>query len=1234
MIKHIRHICLVLCLLVVSSCVNDYLGKEGEPPSDVSAGQILVWHTWEGEAQETLHNIFVNFTALHPNVTIIDEAYLLDGFQETYIEQVQAGLGPDLIIVPSSFVHQMAGEQVIEKIHQDDVDLSNYLSTALQMLREENHILGLPLALNTSVLYYNKVLLGPPATSETNNEALTSLIQNKQSTVTDTQTIGVLDDLLTEVMAGEVEVETFKAATDLDTLLQQANQGKVLALPSDFYGSAWGIQTFGGQLFDEEGRVTLNQGSFANWLGWLKSAQDIPYVFLNRNRDELKTLFEQGQATYYVGNTQELASLQTALSEDVLGVIRLPSQQNQAAGPFLQAEVLMLNRVSTPQSKQLALNLAKFLTNAEQQRELALAVGKLPANNRVNIDSRVAPIVAEFIAQSKTAVAIPLADIDKFNSLVAEGDSTVGNVLGGELSSGDAAIALTQKINDQYGLETIVVSQQTEVCTASGRITLWNTWQGAASDALGQIRLAFMDYCPEAAIGLVQVEPSNFDTRLAQAVERNQVPTMFLGTNHQIRTLAREELILNLNTLIDDDFLQRFRPLAGQVTHYNDNIYGIPVNLDITALYYNTDRVADPPVVLDDLLIAASPESQVAIPIGFEDSFWGIAAFGESGVTPQILNDENRLILGEMGLTEWLTWLKAAQTQPGIVLSQDKAELRNLFIEEQATYLIGHSSELKILQKALGSEKVGVLPLPSGQPLLEADSLFITPFASPEEQELAITFAQFLTQVDNQQILLAQARKIPSNINVSFEEDAAMLGFMEQTDIAAIIPNIPAVEAALKAGDSVYEQVLINDIDPAQAVQDFTTLVDIANGFEVETQDGFAASECIEEGQVSLWHSWNEVELLAWQTVISNFVEICPNIQIQPVFVDKHQLTQALTHNLEADSEIVPPDVFIAPHTSLEFYQSQELLKDITDLVDQDRLTSYWPKALQALYNKDALYGLPLDLDVPVLYYQSDLVEEPAISFDELLIQSRQGLTVALTNGFYDLLWGGAAFGCEPCQTGQYFNEQGELILTEADLAEWRTWLQTAAETNSFILSEDEAEIKKMFLEGHVAYIVAGAHFLHSAEKELGPAHFGLTLLPRSLDKEKDQLSRPLLTVESFFFYHDAVEEQIKLALKFAQFATSEENQIILEQIANYIPTHNINLARVDDEAMATIVSSLDTSVSWPTMSQLAILKASSVYTTFDNLENTELSDEASDVPALPLESGTPPTEDISESQR
>jgi len=1179
----------ILLILPLTSCLSD-MGIEFRSISeDELQGQILIWHTWQGQEQTALRGLLDGFTELHPNVSIVEEFYDIEDIQEIYRYQIEAGLGPDILIAPASWAESLADERLIQDIsNREDVNLDIYLKAALDMLRANEKVYGLPLSLNTQVLYYNKTLLN--SVSVENNSPTT---QEPQATITSTTAITDLNPVV-EPPQNNTQIETFSPPRTLDELLQQANKDHQIALPTDFYNAFWGIQAFGGQLFDDEDRVVLNQGGFANWLGWLKKANENPNIILNRNLDELKPLFTNGRATYYVGSTQEYPTLQTALGPENVGVIRLPGRQNKAAGPFLQAEALMFNQATTENSTDLSLRLAQYLTNSEQQRKLALNIGKLPTNNRVNIDPRVSEAVAEFIAQSKTAVPIQLENIERLNHLLDSGNDIYAQVLEGELSVGDAATLLTEQINDRYGFETIITQQ--EDCEVSGTITLWSSWNEQESETLQQLVDQFMRQCPNAFINIEPVESVELLDLYLEAIELGETPDIMIGDNTNISILADQEALLNLSQQLDSEFSQRFIPLVEQTALYQDNLYGIPIDMNLMVMYYNQDLVEDPPVVLNDLLAIASTENQIAIPIDFVNSYWGIAAFGESGEQP-IFDETGHLLLGELGLTEWLTWLKEAQTTPGMVLDTDWVTLQELFITEQAGLIVGDAKQLNSLQTELGQEKLGVVPLPSGSPLLKVELFLLSPFSSLEQQAVALAFAQFMTDIERQEILLAETNKIPTNINVSTVDYPIIEAFIEQANTATVLPNVSQVEAMLEWGNVVYEQVLDNDIAPEDAVHDFITLVDATNGIAVAETE--TIEDCTEEGEITLWHSWSGVEQLTWQTVISDFVEICPGIQLNTVVISDTTFTEQLTRTLEADSEMATPHFFIASHTNLETFQTNNLIRDIHSLVNADNLIDYLPKSINAFSRGEELYGLPQTIAMPALYYQVDLVENPATTIEQLLVQASEGLTVGIPINFYDVMWGASTLGCEPCLGGQYFNDQGELNITNSDIIAWRDWLRAVNDSEQFIFSQNQAELQQLFLDGQIAYLVAGPDFVNRAQEILGTANVGITGLPSG---EEERISRPFLLVDGFYFTQESTDEETKLALKFAEFVTNETQQTLLMQGANFIPTRNIALVTADDPIMGIFINQIDSTILLPRQNQRLLIEESPIYRTFDSL--------------------------------
>ena len=225
------------------------------PQSSDLEGRILIWHAWSEAEDEALNQAISAFTNLHPDVTVRIQRFTSRTEMEMQFDiAVTTGLGPDLIILPIDKLSSLAERGAIDHIerYMDEDTRARYTERVLQLVRYGDRTYGLPMALNTMGLYYNRDLVGTPVNT-------------------------------------------------LEGLLDQANQDTNILLPTNFYDAAWGIQAFGGELFNQEGMVILDQGGFANWLAWLREARSAPGMIQDNNRDVLRQRFMAGEAGYYFG---------------------------------------------------------------------------------------------------------------------------------------------------------------------------------------------------------------------------------------------------------------------------------------------------------------------------------------------------------------------------------------------------------------------------------------------------------------------------------------------------------------------------------------------------------------------------------------------------------------------------------------------------------------------------------------------------------------------------------------------------------------------------------------------------------------------------------------------------------------------------------------------------------------------------------------------------------------------
>lgn len=749
----------------------------------VLRGRILLWHDWGAEDTAVLDELLAGFTALNPDVRVVTVAVPPGTLRQRYAETATLGLGPDLLILSDDDVRPLVDANLLRPIQAEAANTEKFLPTALDSLRYQGNLYGLPLSLRPVALYYNPEKVSEPAQT-------------------------------------------------LEGLLQQARAGQTVALNSQFVSSLWGLTAFGGTLFNAEGQVVLNQGGYTNWLSWLKTAQELPGIILDRNDETLRNLFSSGRAAYYVGSPLALPDLRAQLGEAQVRATELPSGPNGPAGPLLQVEAILFNQASSTHQAELALALANYLTNAEQNARLMRETGRVPANLRVRVDQQAFPVIAGFVAQARTAVAVP--QLPQMETLVAEGDEMLRGILTGLVDVNEAASQLAQTVNDQFGFETVPTALGAANCNTTGTLTVWHVWPGQAEALLTQIATDFMTQCEDTSIQLLYFPT---DMLLAQLYERDGVqpaPDLILGPSAWAQALVNDGLIASLSGRVETAVLQRYVAQALNTLNIDGQLVGLPISLNVSALYYNSDVVSNPARTVDDLLNEAAAGHKVALPLGFEAAHWGVSSFGST-----LFDDNYRLTLADSGFISWLTWLQEAQSQPGMVFSGDDAILQALFSSGAVAYYAGSSRRLDTLQDALGAETVRVTELPAGPggaaaPLLSTDAFFFGKTTTTAGSELALDFALFASAVDAQTTLMTQAQIIPANVNVDSSGYPAIAGFLAQAQTAVIWPQVPQITAVQRQGQQLYESVVLRQLPAASVACDFAISVNEINGFPVD----------------------------------------------------------------------------------------------------------------------------------------------------------------------------------------------------------------------------------------------------------------------------------------------------------------------------------------------------------------------------------------------------------------
>jgi maltose-binding protein MalE len=296
-----------------------------------------------------------------------------------------------------------------------------------------------------------------------------------------------------------------------------------------------------------------------------------------------------------------------------------------------------------------------------------------------------------------------------------------------------------------------------------------------------------------------------------------------------VATLAADGLVRPLNDVLDPARLTQFVPTSIVSLRYQGQLYGYPEAARSIALVYNPKLVRQVPQTLDDLLLAVDLEHQFAMPLSFFYGFWGLRAFGGQ------MFDINRVaVLDQGGMAEWLQWLHDAANRPGFVFTEGRGPAEDLFIERKAAFLVTGPWSLPKLYEAMPKDEIAVAMLPAGPanvagPILEVEAFMFHPEIEADMLQAGLAFARFVASGPNQRRLLATGTYVPANVTVDASADPIIAGFRNQTQTA-----FPAIQdknwsVVFENGDQLYQETVIGQRPPDEAVAEFTAMVNETN---------------------------------------------------------------------------------------------------------------------------------------------------------------------------------------------------------------------------------------------------------------------------------------------------------------------------------------------------------------------------------------------------------------------
>lgn len=368
----------------------------------------------------------------------------------------------------------------------------------------------------------------------------------------------------------------------------------------------------------------------------------------------------------------------------------------------------------------------------------------------------------------------------------------------------------------------------------SGRIVLWHSWAEGDGDALAAILAAYQQAQPGVTVDTLYVAYPDLAQAYADAVTSGGGPDLALAPNWWLDGLANANVLLPLDGLISFEDQASYWPAALENFRWQGRLYGLPTNYEVVSVFVNRN-LADPnamPATLDNWLEQAtqSPSLGIGLYNNLYHLAWGLPAYGAR------LFDETGVAVVDQGgnAAGFLRWLRALSQTPGSYVDPDYGMLKDRFRKGEFAYFVDGPWAIEELRGVLG-DNLAVAPLPDGpagaaQPWLSADGVLLNPNLTPEQQQLAVSFARFLTSAESGASIANLGKRLPASRNTQLGSDSLLQGFARQATNAQPLPALPEMAEAWGYGGDMFIKVVDGNADPVLTVIETAALINDATG--------------------------------------------------------------------------------------------------------------------------------------------------------------------------------------------------------------------------------------------------------------------------------------------------------------------------------------------------------------------------------------------------------------------
>lgn len=319
---------------------------------------------------------------------------------------------------------------------------------------------------------------------------------------------------------------------------------------------------------------------------------------------------------------------------------------------------------------------------------------------------------------------------------------------------------------------------------------------------------------------------------------------VFMSPHDSFQHGVASGLCLELDDLIVKNIKERVNEVGIETVTSEGKVYGVPISLETSCLFYNKDIVGDKPATsLEEIMEKAKEFNNVE-----KNEFYFLTTIGDGYKIYPILSAYGFSLFGEDGTDEDNPGFDTEEFEKGLELVSSLHEimpvsaidlgnvsfLRSQFTQGKVAYEISGPWNITEFKNSGVNFGVTVLPTYNGKTL--------TPFAGVQNAHVsaftdypiaAQLFAEYLVSDEAASLLYEVANKIPTLKDVSnikgLSEDEYIKPFVEQFASSYPMPSVQRISYYWTISADISQAVFQGQLTPAEgrekAVSDWNTML-------------------------------------------------------------------------------------------------------------------------------------------------------------------------------------------------------------------------------------------------------------------------------------------------------------------------------------------------------------------------------------------------------------------------